>query len=112
MTKYSKNLKKSSRGETEIIDLLKKYHKKKLLNYSIISRGTTWMDAGTPDSLIKSSQLVQIIEERENLKIACLEQIAYEMKFINKSNLKKIIKNLPKSLYRQYLENYFDNESI
>ena len=47
------------------------------------------MDAGTPDSLIKSSQLVQIIEERENLKIACLEQIAYEMKFINKSNLKK-----------------------
>ena len=112
VTNYSKNLKKSSRGETEIIDLLKKYQKKELLNYSVISRGTTWMDAGTPDSLIKSSQLVQIIEERENLKIACLEQIAYEKKFIIKSNLKKLIKNLPKSSYKEYLEKYFDNECI
>ncbi len=90
-------------GEYEITDVNKEYLKRGKLKVSILDRGTAWLDTGTFDSLMQASQFVQVIEERQGIKIACIEEIAYRKGFINKEQLMAIAKPLLKSGYGQYL---------
>ena len=101
----ARNLKPSPRGEYEITDVNKEYLQKGRLKVSILDRGTAWLDTGTFDSLMQASQFVQVIEQRQGIKIACIEEIAYRKGFINKQQLEKIAQPLLKSGYGQYLIN-------
>jgi glucose-1-phosphate thymidylyltransferase len=101
----AKNLKPSPRGEYEITDINKKYLEEGKLNVCIMDRGTAWLDTGTFDSLMQASQFVQVIEARQGIKIACIEEIAYRKGFINKEQLVKIAAPLMKSGYGEYLMN-------
>lgn len=99
----SKNLKPSARGELEITDVNKVYLTEKKLKVGILDKGTAWLDTGTFQSLMQAGQYVQVIEERQGLKIGCIEEMAYRMKFIDKNQLMKIAEPLMKSGYGQYL---------
>ena len=99
----AKNLKPSARGEYEISDVNKEYLKRKKLKVAILGRGTTWLDTGTFASLMQASQFVQVVEERQGLKIGCIEEVAYRMGYIKKEQLKKIAEPLLKSGYGNYL---------
>lgn len=101
----AKNLKPSPRGEYEITDVNKYYLEKGKLKVGILDRGTAWLDTGTFASLNQASQFVQVIEERQGLKVGCIEEIAYNMGHINKEQLKKIAEPLTKSGYGNYLLN-------
>lgn len=101
----AKNLKPSPRGEYEITDINKVYLENGKLSVCIMDRGTAWLDTGTFDSLIQASQFVQVIELRQGIKIACIEEIAYRKGFINKEQLVKIAEPLMKSGYGEYLMN-------
>jgi len=104
VVEISKNLKPSPRGELEITDVNVEYLRKKNLKVAKIGRGVAWLDTGTPVSLLQASNFFGVIEDRQGLKVACIEEIAYKMGFITFSNLEKIISNIPKSDYRDYLE--------
>ncbi len=99
----AKNLKPSPRGELEITDVNKEYLKRDEVYINIMGRGFTWLDAGTYEGLMQASQFVQVIEERQGLYIAALEEIAYRQNFINKDQLKVLGEKLGKSPYGQYL---------
>ena len=99
----AKNLQPSPRGELEITDVNKAYLKKGRLKVGILSRGTAWLDTGTFNSLMQAGQYVQIIEERQGLKIGCIEEIALMMGFINERQLAELAKPLMKSGYGEYL---------
>jgi len=99
----AKNLKPSSRGELEITDINKLYLKKGLLSVSILDRGTAWLDTGTFDSLMQASQFVQVIEERQGLKVGSIEENAYRSGFITKEQMQELIKPLLKSGYAKNL---------
>lgn len=99
----AKNLKPSARGEYEITDVNKEYLRRGKLKVSIMDRGTAWLDTGTFDSLMQATQFVQVIEQRQGIKIACIEEIAYRKKFITKEQVRAIAKPLLKSGYGQYL---------
>ena len=101
----AKNLKPSPRGEYEITDVNKEYLLRGRLKVSILDRGTAWLDTGTFDSLMQASQFVQVIEQRQGIKIACIEEIAYRKGFIDKAQLEKMAQPLLKSGYGQYLIN-------
>ena len=101
----AKNLKPSPRGEYEITDVNKAYLEKGKLNVCIMDRGTAWLDTGTFDSLIQASQFVQVIEQRQGIKIACIEEIAYRKGFISKAQLIELIQPLMKSGYGEYILN-------
>jgi len=103
----SKNLKPSARAELEITDVNNTYLKKGELYVEKIGRGVAWLDTGTPEALLQASNFFGTIEDRQGLKVACLEEIAYYMKFISKPELEKVISALPRCQYKQYLENYF-----
>jgi glucose-1-phosphate thymidylyltransferase len=99
----AKNLKPSPRGEYEITDVNREYLKRGKLKVSIMDRGTAWLDTGTFDSLMQATQFVHVIEQRQGIKIACIEEIAYRKKFITKEQVKAIAQPLLKSGYGQYL---------
>ncbi len=99
----AKNLKPSPRGEYEITDVNKEYLKQGKLKVSIMDRGTAWLDTGTFLSLMQAGQFVQVIEERQGLKIGCIEEVAFTMGYINKEQLIKIAQPLTKSGYGNYL---------
>lgn len=103
VVEIAKNLKPSPRGEYEITDVNKEYLKRKKLKVSILDRGTAWLDTGTFASLMQAGQFVQVIEERQGLKIGCIEEIAYKMGFISKEQLISIATPLTKSGYGTYL---------
>ncbi|MEM7550363.1 MAG: glucose-1-phosphate thymidylyltransferase RfbA [Bacteroidota bacterium] len=105
VVEIASNLKPSPRGELEITDVNKKYLHKGKLKVGILDRGTAWLDTGTFESLMQAGQFVQVIEERQDLKIGCIEEAAYEMGFINAEQLKELSKPLVKSGYGKYLLN-------
>jgi glucose-1-phosphate thymidylyltransferase len=101
----AKGLQPSARGEYEITDINQEYLKRNKLKVSIMDRGIAWLDTGTFDSLMQASQFVQVIEQRQGIKIACIEEIAYRKKFISKQQVEEMAKPLLKSGYGQYLIN-------
>lgn len=103
VVEISKNLKPSARGELEITDVNIEYLKKGMLKVVKIGRGVAWLDTGTPESLLQASNFFGVIEDRQGLKVACLEEIAYKMNFIDYKGFEKVVENIPKSLYKDYL---------
>ncbi len=101
----AKNLKPSKRGELEITDVNKNYLKQEKLFVGVLDRGTAWLDTGTFESLMLATNFVQVIEDRQGLKIGCIEEVAYQMRFINENDLIKLAEPLQKSGYGQYLLN-------
>ena len=105
VVEVARNIQPSKRGEYEITDVNKYYLEKRKLKVYQIDRGTAWLDTGTFKSLIEANQFVQVVEERQGLKVGCIEEIAYNMGFINKEQLAAIAEPLLKSGYGQYLMN-------
>ena len=104
------DLKPSPRGEYEITDVNREYLRRHKLKVSIMDRGTAWLDTGTFDSLMQASQFVQVIEQRQGIKIACIEEIAYRKGFISREQVAEMAKPLFKSGYGQYLMNVINEE--
>jgi glucose-1-phosphate thymidylyltransferase len=103
VVEIAEKLEPSARGEYEITDVNKEYLRRNRLKVGVLDRGTAWLDTGTFNSLMQASQFVQVIEERQGLKIGCIEEIAYQEKFIDKMQLIDIATPLLKSGYGQYL---------
>jgi len=104
VVKITQSLKPSARGELEITDVNKAYLATGKLKVELLGRGTAWLDTGTPDSLIEAAQFVQVIEKRQGLKIACIEEIALRQKFISPAEFNQLIAGYGKSDYGRYLE--------
>jgi glucose-1-phosphate thymidylyltransferase len=103
VVEIAKNIQPSPRGEYEITDVNREYLKQGKLKVGVLSRGTAWLDTGTFNSLMQAGQFVQVIEERQGLKIGCIEEIAYQMNFIDQKQLTAIAEPLRKSGYGEYL---------
>jgi len=108
VVEVAKNLKPSARGEYEITDINKHYLEQGKLKVGILEKGTAWLDTGTFTSLIQAGQYVQVVEERQGLKIGCIEEIAYRMGFIDKTRLRTLAEPLIKSGYGEYLLSLVD----
>ena len=104
VVKLAKKLKPSKRGEVEIIDLLREYKKIKQLDFDYIGRGAAWLDTGSIDDFYKTTAFVSAIEQRQGLKIACIEEIAYSNKWIKKDKITKAIKFYGNCSYSKYLK--------
>ncbi len=97
------NLKPSARGELEITDVNKAYLEDGSLHVCMLGRGTAWLDTGTPHSLLNASNYIQALEERQGLMVACLEEVAFEMGFIDREKIQSAAQRLAKTEYGQYL---------
>jgi glucose-1-phosphate thymidylyltransferase len=109
VVEIAKNLEPSARGEYEITDVNAEYLKRGELKVAVLDRGTAWLDTGTFTSLMQAGQFVQVIEERQGLKIGCIEEVAYRNEFISAQQLKQIAEPLLKSGYGSYLMNLIKN---
>ncbi|MBM3251218.1 MAG: glucose-1-phosphate thymidylyltransferase RfbA [Candidatus Omnitrophica bacterium] len=109
VVKLAKSLKPSSRGELEITDINNEYLKKKKLEVKLLGRGCAWLDMGTPDSLIEASTFIKTIEDRQGLKVGCIEEVAYRMGYIDAAGLERLIHSLPAS-YGEYLKGILKDE--
>ena len=107
VVEYARGLKPSARGEYEITDLNNIYLSQGRLSVVSMRRGNAWLDAGTPDSLMESGQFVQIVEKRQGLKIACIEEIAYTQGFIDDAQMRVLIDSIRPGTYRDYLEKVY-----
>jgi len=101
--KFARELKPSKRGELEISDINKKYLEKGNLKVVKLGRGLAWLDTGTTESMLAASNFIAAIEKRQGLKVACLEEIAYRMKFINKKETIELADSMADNFYREYL---------
>ena len=109
--KYSKELKPSKRGELEITDLIRKYHSNKNLNVEFLGRGGAWLDTGSIEDFYKASSFVSSIENRQGFKIACLEEISFNNKWIGKKEVENSIKFYGNCNYSNYLKDLLKNDS-
>jgi glucose-1-phosphate thymidylyltransferase len=109
VVEIAKTIPPSPRGELEITDVNRVYLERGKLKVGVLNRGTAWLDTGTFQSLMQAGQFVQVIEERQGLKVGCIEEIAYRMGFINADQLREIAKPLVKSGYGTYLERIVAN---
>lgn len=103
VVKIAKNIKPSPRGELEITDINQAYLERGLLSVEVMGRGFAWLDTGTHESLLEASTFIETIEKRQNLKVACLEEISYRMGYITKKQLIELAQPLKKNQYGQYL---------
>jgi glucose-1-phosphate thymidylyltransferase len=108
----AKSLKPSPRGELEITDLNRLYLNEKRLKVELLGRGHAWLDTGTHDSLLQASNFIYTIEQRQGLKVSCIEEIAYKRGFINKEQLLKLAEPLKKNQYGEYLVKLANDEII
>ncbi len=104
VVKFSKKLKPSKRNELEITDLLNIYKNNNRLSYDFMGRGSAWLDTGSPKNLLSTSEFISTIEDRQGLKIGCIEEIAYNYNWINKKHIKERIRYYGKSEYSNYLK--------
>jgi glucose-1-phosphate thymidylyltransferase len=112
VSEYAAKLKPSPRGELEITDLNLIYLQKKVLRVEILGRGYAWLDTGTHESLHQAANFIQTLEQRQGLKLACVEEIAFGQGYIDREQLKKLASPLKKSSYGQYLENVLRQDSF
>ena len=105
VVQIAKNIQPSKRGELEITSVNQTYLQQKTLKVELLGRGFAWLDTGTHDSLMEAGQFIETIEKRQGLKVACLEEIAYRMKYINAEQVRKLAEPLKKNGYGQYLLN-------
>ena len=112
VVEIARNIKPSPRGELEITDINSVYLERGLLKVGLLSRGTAWLDTGTFESLMQAGQFVQVIEDRQGLKIGCIEEIAFRMNFIDANQLRKLGQPLVKSGYGKYLIDIADKKIL
>jgi glucose-1-phosphate thymidylyltransferase len=105
VVQIAKNIEPSNRGELEITTVNQTYLQQKTLKVELLGRGFAWLDTGTHDSLMEAGQFIETIEKRQGLKVACLEEIAYRMKYINAEQVRKLAEPLKKNGYGEYLLN-------
>ena len=108
----AKNIKLSARGELEITDVNKEYLKNNKLTVKLFGRGVAWLDTGTPRALLDASSFIGAIEDRQGLKVACIEEVAYMMNYISREQFKNVINDIPQSSYRQYLMKIYKDERL
>tara|TARA_B100000989_G_scaffold69580_1_gene48603 strand:- start:1773 stop:2648 length:876 start_codon:yes stop_codon:yes gene_type:complete len=108
--RISKNVKPSKRGELEITSVNQAYMKQKKLKLELLGRGFAWLDTGTHDSLLEAGNFIESIESRKGLKVACLEEIAFRMKYIDADQVRKLAEPFKKNGYGQYLLNLVNNK--
>lgn len=106
----AKQIKPSGRGELEITDVIKTYLKRGDLKVELLGRGTAWLDTGTHDSLLDAANFIKVMEDRQGLKLACVEEIAYRMKYIDARQLENLAEPLKKNGYGQYLVQILEEE--
>ncbi len=112
ITEITKAMKPSARGELEITDVNMEYLRRGGLHVVSLGRGIAWLDTGTHTSLLEASHFIGTLEARQGLKIACLEEIAFRMGFVDKKKMKQVIEETPKSSYRDYLERIIKEQSL